>query len=220
MVTPPVFVGAGLNAACTLTNSRLPRSLLTQADRDRRDDAGRQYPDNGGCWRHRRVFIDSPTQFVYCRFVKASKSKVRAAISAFSDADDHTPHILAGRSESAAERCDAFQRDIRLGRSRHEADDIDDGPDSRRGVGEDAAAHVHRLRVRLRFLDDPGRRRRRGARHDDRRRTRNLRGERHRQRGDQLQEAQADHRGRRRSVDVLDGSGASSVSPPSGRRRS
>ena len=39
--------------------------------------------------------IDSPTQFVYCRFVKASKSKVRAVISAFSDADNHTAHILA-----------------------------------------------------------------------------------------------------------------------------
>ena len=39
--------------------------------------------------------INAPTQRVYCRFIKASRSKVRAVIATFSDADDHTDHVLA-----------------------------------------------------------------------------------------------------------------------------
>jgi len=96
MVTPPVFVGAGTNAACTLTNitsASIPAELKLIGIGG--TVLGDSTPITVAPGDTVAFSIDSPTQFVYCRFVKASKSKVRAVLSAFSDADDHTAHVLA-----------------------------------------------------------------------------------------------------------------------------
>ena len=96
LVTPPVFVGTGTNAACTLTNIT-SASIPAQFKLIGTDGTvlGDSTPITVAAGNTVGFSIDSPTQFVYCRFVKASKSKVRAVISAFSDADDHTAHVLA-----------------------------------------------------------------------------------------------------------------------------
>jgi hypothetical protein len=96
LVTPPLFVGASTNAACKLTNitsASIPAQLkLIGTDGAVLADST---PTTVAAGDTVGISFASPTQEVYCRFVKANKSKVRAAITAFSNADDHTDHVLA-----------------------------------------------------------------------------------------------------------------------------
>jgi hypothetical protein len=96
LVTPPVFVGAGTNVACRLTNIT---SGLIPAQFKLIGVGGTVLADSTPITVEAGDIvgfsINAPTQRVYCRFVKASRSKVRAVIATFSDADDHTDHVLA-----------------------------------------------------------------------------------------------------------------------------
>src|SRR5262245_7731365 len=79
LVTPPVFVGSGTTAACKLTNitsATIPAKLqlIGRGGTVLADSTPTTVlaGDTVG------FSFDSPTQDVYCRFVKASRSKVRA----------------------------------------------------------------------------------------------------------------------------------------------
>ena len=96
LVTPPVFVGAGTNVACRLTNVT---SDLIPAQFKLIGVGGAVLADSTPITVEPGDIvgfsISAPTQRVYCRFIKANRSKVRAVIATFSDADDHTDHVLA-----------------------------------------------------------------------------------------------------------------------------
>lgn len=96
LVTPPVFVGAGTNVACRLTNIT---SDLIPAQFQLIGVGGTVLADSTPITVEPGDIvgfsINAPTQRVYCRFIKASRSKVRAVIATFSDADDHSDHVLA-----------------------------------------------------------------------------------------------------------------------------
>ena len=96
LVTPPMFVGAGTHVACRITNitsGLIPAQFrLIGVGGTVLADSTPTTVEPGDTI---GFSIDAPTQLVYCRFVKASRSKVRAVIATFSDADDHTDHVLA-----------------------------------------------------------------------------------------------------------------------------
>jgi len=96
LVTPALFVGASTRVACRLTNIT---SDLIPAQFKLIGVGGAVLADSTPTTVEPGdtigFSIDAPTQLVYCRFIKASRSKVRAEIATFSDADDHTTRVLA-----------------------------------------------------------------------------------------------------------------------------
>ena len=96
LVTPPAAVGSNTTAFCRLANitsATIPAQLELW-------EAGGGILSNSGSitvlpGKTTSVDFVNPQVPVYCRFVKASKSTVRATVSAFIDADDETDHILA-----------------------------------------------------------------------------------------------------------------------------
>jgi hypothetical protein len=96
LVTPRVFVGANTNAVCKLANitsAPLPAQLqMISGSGTVLLDSGPRTVDPVAVT---EILLNHAHTAVYCRFVKASKSTVRATVSAFIDADDETDHILA-----------------------------------------------------------------------------------------------------------------------------
>jgi hypothetical protein len=97
LVTPPMGVGAATTAVCRLANIT---SATIPAQIEMIESAGDVLVNSGpitvGPGRTRDIVFVGPQVPVYCRFVKASKSKVRAALSTFVTADtaDGSDHVV------------------------------------------------------------------------------------------------------------------------------
>ena len=91
LVTPPLFVGASSTAACRLANitsAPIPAQLeLWEAGGDILATSGpvTMLPNKAAA-----IGYPGPQVYVYCRFVNASKSKVRASLTAYVTAGDGT----------------------------------------------------------------------------------------------------------------------------------
>jgi len=96
LVTPPAFVGKSTQVSCKLTNitsATIPaQSQLIQSGGTVLQDSGPTTVAAGDVLEIVHIGPGSP---VYCRFLKASKSKVRADMTAFNDATDQTDQIIA-----------------------------------------------------------------------------------------------------------------------------
>jgi len=95
LVTPPVFVGTGSDASCNLVNitsdTISARLQLIIDDGTVLVDSTQTVPPGQVV----RIFGQKPGRFVYCRFVKASKGKVRATLAASPDSGDSTATAIA-----------------------------------------------------------------------------------------------------------------------------
>ena len=84
LVTPLVFVGFSTSVACSLVNIS---SAPTPAQVELWGTAGIVLahigPGTVPPGETAKTFFDNPNKSVYCRFVNASKSKIRASISTF-----------------------------------------------------------------------------------------------------------------------------------------
>jgi len=93
LVTPAIWVGQSTNAACRLVNiSASPITAqiqLVEGDGTVLNDSGSFMVWPG---RTATIVTADPGGNVYCRFVKASKSKVRGSLAAYvgDDGTDHT----------------------------------------------------------------------------------------------------------------------------------
>lgn len=94
LVTPPIWVGQNTNASCRLVNiSSSPVTAqfqLVSGNGTVLKDSGSfvAAPDEVAA-----LIVASPGGNVYCRFVKASKSKVRGSVTAFPFGSDGTPQV-------------------------------------------------------------------------------------------------------------------------------
>ena len=90
LVTPPVFIGSGSDVSCNLVNitsdTIAARLQLIIDDGTVLVDSPQTVPAGQAA----KIFAQKPARLVYCRFVKASKGKVRATLAAFSDSGDGT----------------------------------------------------------------------------------------------------------------------------------
>jgi len=95
LVTAPVFVGGGSDVSCNLVNitsdTISARLQLIADDGTVLVDSPQTVPAG----RVVRIFGQKLGRFVYCRFVKASKGKVRATLAAFPDSGDTTATAIA-----------------------------------------------------------------------------------------------------------------------------
>jgi hypothetical protein len=95
LVTPSIGVGASTNAACKLVN--ISSSTIT-AQLQLVDSAGSVLLDSGSitvvAGHETSQVLLTANDEVYCRFVKASKSKVRASLTAFGSSGDRTDQIV------------------------------------------------------------------------------------------------------------------------------
>ena len=95
LVTPSIGVGASTNAACKLVN--ISSSTIT-AQLQLVDSAGTALSDSGSttvlAGHETSQIFSNANHEVYCRFVKASKSKVRASLTAFGTSGDGTDQIV------------------------------------------------------------------------------------------------------------------------------
>jgi len=95
LVTPLVFVGFSTSVSCDLVNIS---SAPIQAQVELWDTFGNLLnhigPGTVSPGQPSGVVFDNPNKIVYCRFVKASKSKVRASISTFVSTDDGSDHVV------------------------------------------------------------------------------------------------------------------------------
>jgi hypothetical protein len=95
LVTPAAFVGSSTTASCKLLNVT---SSTISAQIQLRNSTGTVLNDSGPVTLGAGAAISrsyaNPSDMVYCRFIKASKSKVRASLNIFSLADDTTDHTV------------------------------------------------------------------------------------------------------------------------------
>jgi hypothetical protein len=95
LVTPPIFVGASTSAACALANltsAPLPAQLeMIEGGGGVLVNSGPITVSPGNTT---SIVFPGPQVQVYCRFVKASKSKVRADLTTFVSTDDGTAHVV------------------------------------------------------------------------------------------------------------------------------
>jgi hypothetical protein len=94
LVTPAVFVGASTNAECRLTNitsASIPAQLQLIKAGVVVDDSGSITVPAGLT---AAIAAGGTNSFVTCRFLKASKSKVRASLGTFVATDDGTDHVV------------------------------------------------------------------------------------------------------------------------------
>jgi hypothetical protein len=97
LVTPPVLVGVSTNVRCSLLNvssAPIPAQiqLLIVPGPTVLVDSGTVTVPAGEVL---GIAFDGPGNGVYCRFVKASKSKVRAVISTFVGSGDLSDQVVA-----------------------------------------------------------------------------------------------------------------------------
>jgi hypothetical protein len=94
LVTPPVYVGSSTEVACKLvnisSNTITAQLQLVESNATVLEDSG---PTTLNAGHLTKIFHSGPDTEVYCRFVKASKSKVRASITTFVPTDDGTEHV-------------------------------------------------------------------------------------------------------------------------------
>jgi uncharacterized cupredoxin-like copper-binding protein len=95
LVTPPIWVGQFTNAACRLVN--ISSSTIT-AHFQLVDGTGTVLFDSGSftvsAGETVANVVADPGGNVYCRFVNASKSKVRGSLTAYVGSDDGTDHTV------------------------------------------------------------------------------------------------------------------------------
>jgi hypothetical protein len=95
LVTPAIWVGQNSNAACRLVN--ISSGTIT-AQIQLVESDGTVFKDSGSSmvWPGRVAVIEaaSPGGDFYCRFVNASKSKVRGSLTAYVGTDDATDHTV------------------------------------------------------------------------------------------------------------------------------
>jgi len=96
LVTPPIFVGDSTIASCKLlniTSAPIPAQfqLIAAGGTVLADSAQTTVaPGDVG-----RIVATNPNTFVFCRFVRASKSKVRAGMTTFVVGSDKTDQLVA-----------------------------------------------------------------------------------------------------------------------------
>jgi hypothetical protein len=95
LVTSPIWVGTFTNAACRLVNissSAVPVHFQLV------DNTGTVLNDSGSfavsAGETVGIAVAGPGGNVYCRFVNASKSKVRGNLTAYVGSDDGTDHTV------------------------------------------------------------------------------------------------------------------------------
>jgi hypothetical protein len=95
LVTPTAYVGSATYVACKLINVS---SATIPAQLQMLNSTGTVLEDTGpvtvGAGHLVGLSHFAPTDDVYCRFVKASKSKVRASLNIYTFADDTTDHTV------------------------------------------------------------------------------------------------------------------------------
>jgi hypothetical protein len=95
LVTPPMAVGASTSASCKLANIT---SAPLPAQLEMIEGGGGVLANSGPITvlpgKATAIEFAGPQVLVYCRFVKASKSKVRAALTTFVSTDDGTDHVV------------------------------------------------------------------------------------------------------------------------------
>ena len=95
LVTPPVFIGSGGDVSCNLVNitsDTIPARLQLIADDGTvLVDSNQTVPPGQVV----KIFGQKLARLVYCRFVKTSKGKVRATLTAFPDSGDQTATAIA-----------------------------------------------------------------------------------------------------------------------------
>ena len=96
MATPVVYVGSSTSVQCRITNltsATIPAQLeLIEWGTSVLSNSGPITLPAGSTY---LIHFDNPGTYVYCRFVNASKSKVRANIMAGSNNSDGTPTFTA-----------------------------------------------------------------------------------------------------------------------------
>ena len=94
LVTPPLFAGLDTNVTCKLTNitsTPIPAQLkLIGAGGTVLKDSS---PTTVAAGDTVTIFVNTPDNNVYCRFVNASKSKVRAVLATFVTSSDGTDQV-------------------------------------------------------------------------------------------------------------------------------
>ena len=94
LVTPPTFVGLSTSVSCHLANIT-SAPILAQVELDSTAGVLKTIgPVTLAPGLTVEFFVDNPNKTVWCRFVKASKSKVRASISTFVSTDDGSDHVV------------------------------------------------------------------------------------------------------------------------------
>jgi hypothetical protein len=95
LVTPSIFVGASTIATCKIVN--VSSSTIT-AQIQIVGFGGNVLIDSGSLMvsagATQGISVPVPNQNVYCRFVKASKSKVRGSLTAFVTTGDETDQLV------------------------------------------------------------------------------------------------------------------------------
>jgi hypothetical protein len=95
LATPPMYVGTSTNVWCLLTNltsAPLPAQLQMIGE------GGFVLTDTGPItvdpYTTVNTYVENPIDFVHCRFVNASKSKVRADLATSDFTSDGSFHLI------------------------------------------------------------------------------------------------------------------------------
>jgi hypothetical protein len=96
LVTPPMFVGLNTTLTCKLANisSNTITAQIQLVDAASGTVLQDTSPFMVNAGQLGEIFAVEPGKILYCRFVKASKSKVRASITSFVSTDDGTDHVV------------------------------------------------------------------------------------------------------------------------------